>query len=69
MRARALVMQQVVRIGVLLFFGIVSHAGDVESRPLRPDLTGMIRTQDGAPLRDASVFIYTAGPRTGLGFL
>jgi peroxiredoxin len=35
----------------------------------RPDLTGMIKDHEGKPLREASVFIYTAGPKEGVGIL
>ena len=34
-----------------------------------PDLTGVVKDQDGKPLREASVFIYTAGPKEGAGIL
>ena len=33
------------------------------------DLTGAVTSADGRPLTNASVFIYTAGPRVGVGFL
>jgi len=35
----------------------------------RPDLTGVVKDEDGTPLADASVFIYTAGPKAGNGIL
>ena len=35
----------------------------------RPDLNGHVFTQNGSPLKDATVFIYTAGPRVGKGTL
>lgn len=35
----------------------------------RPDLTGVVKDQEGKPLREASVFIYTAGPKEGVGVL
>src|SRR5688572_3149802 len=35
----------------------------------RPDLTGVVKDQEGKPLREASVFIYTAGPKEGVGIL
>jgi hypothetical protein len=31
----------------------------------RPDLTGVVQSSDGKPLAQASVFIYTAGPKFG----
>ena len=35
----------------------------------RPDLTGVIKDHDGKPMHAASVFIYTAGPKEGVGIL
>ena len=35
----------------------------------RPDLTGVVVNDAGEPVRDASVFIYTAGPRVGPGYI
>lgn len=35
----------------------------------RPDLTGRVVDPDGNPVKDASVFIYTAGPRVGPGYI
>src|SRR5687767_5174170 len=35
----------------------------------RPDLTGVVKDRADRPLRDATVFIYTAGPREGTGIL
>ncbi|HAB15427.1 MAG TPA: hypothetical protein DCE44_03145, partial [Verrucomicrobiales bacterium] len=35
----------------------------------RPDLTGTVRDEDGKPVAAASVFIYTAGPKEGVGIL
>ena len=40
-----------------------------EAKPPLPDLIGTVRSKDGPPLKDAGVFIYTAGPRVGTGFL
>ena len=34
-----------------------------------PDLTGKVVNEAGAPVGDASVFIYTAGPRVGPGYI
>jgi hypothetical protein len=31
----------------------------------RPDLTGRVTREDGQPARDATVFVYTAGPKVG----
>ncbi len=33
------------------------------------DLVGVVKSVDGQPLQNASVFIYTAQPRSGPGFL
>jgi hypothetical protein len=35
----------------------------------RPDLTGTVLTDGGKPLPDATIFIYTAGPKVGVGTL
>jgi hypothetical protein len=35
----------------------------------KPDLTGTVLTDAGKPLANASVFIYTAGPKVGVGTL
>ncbi len=36
---------------------------------LRPDLTGNVTDSAGQPVKDAQVFIYTAGPKEGAGVL
>jgi peroxiredoxin/protocatechuate 3,4-dioxygenase beta subunit len=36
---------------------------------IHPDLTGTVKESDGKPLDHASVFIYTAGPKEGIGIL
>ena len=53
------------RIAVLLvaFFALAVPAQE------KPDLTGRVVTEQGAPIADASVFIYTAGPRVGPGYI
>ncbi len=33
-----------------------------------PDLVGMVKTTNGVPITNASIFIYTAQPRSGPGF-
>ncbi len=35
----------------------------------KPDLTGTVLTDSGKPLANATVFIYTAGPKVGVGTL
>jgi hypothetical protein len=37
--------------------------------PQRAALTGVVQTNTGQPLRGASVFIRTAKPRQGVGYL
>jgi hypothetical protein len=34
-----------------------------------PDLTGVVKGTDGRVIKNASIFIYTAGPRAGTGYL
>ncbi len=53
----------IVGIGVAVFAMVSSLAQE------RPDLTGRVVTEEGAPVADASVFIYTAGPRVGPGYI
>ena len=40
-----------------------------DQKAIRPDLSGVVTSYDGQPVSNASVFIYTAGPRVGIGFL
>jgi hypothetical protein len=35
----------------------------------RPDLVGAVKNRSGEPISGASTFIYTAGPKLGVGFL
>ena len=51
----------------LLFIASFSRSADTDTK--RPDLTGVVQTTNGQPIADASVFIYTAGPKLGVGFL
>ncbi len=46
-------------------------AGPITARTTdaRPDLTGVVKSQSGQPVTNASIFIYTAGPRLGAGIL
>src|SRR5678816_1457699 len=37
--------------------------------PARADLAGTVKDNDGKPISQASVFIYTAGPKEGTGIL
>jgi hypothetical protein len=34
-----------------------------------PNLTGVVKGTDGREIKNASIFIYTAGPRAGTGYL
>ncbi|MGD0652067.1 MAG: hypothetical protein ABSA97_13190 [Verrucomicrobiia bacterium] len=49
----------------------VLGAGQIAARAAdaRPDLTGVVKSQSGQPVTNASIFIYTAGPRLGAGLL
>jgi len=53
----------------LFLLATVSHSADAEAETRRPDLGGVVQTTNGQPIADASVFIYTAGPKLGVGFL
>lgn len=50
-----------------LLFGLLT-AVSVLSQD-KPDLSGRAIGDDGSPVADASVFIYTAGPRVGPGYI
>src|SRR5688572_23590844 len=56
-----------IRAAGLSLFGLFmtllfTHAAD---NLVRPNLVGVVRGQSAQPLRDATVFIYTAGPKEG----
>ena len=51
----------------LLFFAVVARSADTETK--RPDLSGVVQSTNGPAIAGASVFIYTAGPKLGVGFL
>ena len=53
----------------MLLSGPRNASGAEELNVRRPDLAGVVRDQDGKPLGGASVFIYTAGPKEGVGIL
>jgi len=53
----------------LLVLGGVNGSSAVEATGAGPDLTGVVKDEDGKGLRGASVFIYTAGPKEGAGIL
>jgi len=46
---------------------MVVRGADAEAK--RPDLTGVVKSKDGKVLSGATAFIYTAGPKLGVGFL
>lgn len=52
---------------LLAVLGTVSSGADTNEN--RPDLTGVVKSKNGQPLSGASAFIYTAGPKLGVGFL
>lgn len=52
---------------VSLLVAEVSRSAGAETK--RPDLGGVVQSTNGQPIADASVFIYTAGPKLGVGFL
>jgi len=45
------------------------NGSGAENAAIRPDLTGVVKDQDNGPIKDASVFIFTAGPKEGTGIL
>jgi len=51
----------------LLFVPMASRSAEAETK--RPDLSGVVQSTNGQPIAGASVFIYTAGPKLGVGFL
>jgi len=56
----------------VLFVGLVLAAltsRGAETGTNRVDLTGVIQGKSGQPIEGATAFIYTAGPKLGVGFL
>ena len=51
----------------LLLFAVVARSAEAETK--RPDLSGVVQSTNGQAVAGASVFIYTAGPKLGVGFL
>ena len=47
----------------------VTAAQAAESLEVRPTLSGRVISADGQAVPNASVFIYTAGPRVGPGYI
>ncbi len=52
---------------LLAWVATVADGGTAEMKS--PDLIGVVKGKDGKPISEASAFIYTAGPRLGVGFL
>ena len=52
-----------------VLLSIVALSAISSSAAQKPDLTGTILTDTGKPLANATVFIYTAGPKVGVGTL
>ena len=53
---------------VILSLGTCSWA-DETAAGAYPDLTGTVKDEEGKPLSNATIFIYTAGPKEGAGVL
>lgn len=61
---------------IIVLFIFLSPSGPDKGRhPSAPgaktpglDLVGMVKTTNGVPITNASIFIYTAQPRSGPGF-
>jgi peroxiredoxin/uncharacterized GH25 family protein len=53
----------------LLVLGAVNTLHAATTTSARPDLTGVITGENGDGLSGATVFIYTAGPKEGIGIL
>lgn len=49
---------------LVLTAGLCLAAGAADAKPAL-DLTGAVQSKQGQPVANASVFIYTAGPRVG----
>ena len=60
------VVSRAMLVGLILSF---SSAGPRAAEVRGSDLTGVIRNTDGDPVGGATVFIYTANPREGIGVL
>src|ERR1051325_2695266 len=59
------------RMIVILALGLLAavvHCSPAD-QSARPDLNGRVFAEQGSPLKGASVFIYTAGPKVGVGTL
>ena len=53
-----------------LVFGLAAASVFAQDKTdLKADLTGRVVNAGGEPVADASIFIYTAGPRVGPGYI
>ena len=52
-------------LSILFSFSVLLTVNTVGAQ--KPDLTGAVLTDTGKPLPNATVFIYTAGPKVGVG--
>jgi peroxiredoxin/protocatechuate 3,4-dioxygenase beta subunit len=52
-------------VGILFRASADQEANTKDQPGARPDLTGVVKDNEGKPLPQASVFIYTAGPKEG----
>jgi hypothetical protein len=61
-------MQTSLRWGAAL--ALLLCLGSLSSPAVSPlDLTGSVKSIDGHTLTNAHIFIYTAGPRVGVGYI
>src|SRR5690348_10681507 len=51
------------------FFGTDNALAAEKSDSKRPDLSGTAKDQESQPVPDATVFVWTAGPKEGTGVL
>jgi len=59
------------KTAALLFLGLVAalDSDSAAAQRTRPDLNGHVFSEQSQPLKAASIFIYTAGPKVGVGTL
>lgn len=55
------------RLGQAVGVGLAAMTALAAAEPL--DLTGTVQDPDGRPIEGATVFIYTAKPRVGPGYI
>lgn len=54
-----------IAVHLWICLGTLAVTCSLAAASTRPDLTGAVRFDDGAPVTNATVFIYTAGPKEG----